>query len=222
MGTRSIKEYLASGEATNIKVGETLTFAVGEDGSKDKMFLRSNENGDIIGYIAPDQDIEWVVYDNTDKVIGDTETLLLSLTVDHDISTENGSFAFSCKVKNGSSNKAENITFVLRDGGGEAIASKMVSIDKGEESFPATFWGKILQNHVAGSEFNIYAYGNNDSIARGALTPTAFKIIEAQAAPVTMSVDVLDGFDWNLLPTSEPTESGKLWVKSNGSLKVSQ
>ncbi len=184
METIRISELMASGDIQNIKVGQTLSFKVGEDGSKDGMFLRANENGDIIGYVAPNQDLEWVNTINTDTTIGDTETLLVELTVDHDISKENGQYAFSCKVKNGSSNRSESVTFVVRDQDGTALASKMVAIDKGEDAFPATFYGKFANDHASGTTFSVYAYGSNDSIARGSLTPTALKIIEARAAEV--------------------------------------
>jgi hypothetical protein len=179
-----------------------------------------NENGEVFGYRAVNQDLEWKEFVNTDVIIGDTETFIISLTIDHGVTAENGSYAFSCKVKNGSSNRPENVTFVVRDEGDNAIASKMVSIDKGEEAYPATFFGDFINDHDSGSEFKVYAYGSNDSIARGALTPIGLKIVEAQAAPITMNS--LNGFDFTKLPNSNPHIKGRLYIGRRNQLKVSE
>ncbi len=185
METRLIKEYLGSNDTGNIKVGQGLIFKGAEDGSADGLFMRVDANGNVIGYKAVDQDIEWTETVENDITIGGTETFIIGLTVDHDITSENGSYAFSAKLKNGSSARADNITLVVRDGDGNALASKMVSIDKGEEAFPATFYGEFKNEHPSGTTFNVYAYGSNNSIARGTLTPIGLKVIEAQAAPVS-------------------------------------
>ena len=182
---RSAREWLGSDDTANVKVGQGLIFKTGEDGSTDRMFLRSDENGNVIGYIAPNQDLEWKAIDSNDVTLGDTETFVIELTVDHEITADNGSFAFSTKLKNGSSARSDNVTFVLRNQDGTALASKMVMLDKGEEAFPATFYGEFQNDYAANTVFKVYAYSNNNTVCRGTLTPTGLKVIEARSAPVS-------------------------------------
>ena len=217
--TRNINEYLGSGETKSIVVGENLSFKVGQDGSTDGMFLRSDANGNIIGYVAPNQDIEWLETVGTDITLDDVETFLISLQIDNDVSAANGSYAFSCKLKNGSSNRSDNITFIVRDQDGTALASKMVAIDKGEEAFPATFYGKFLNDHPSGTTFSVYAYSNNNTIARGSLTPIGLKVTEAKAAPITL--ELIQSFNWNELPQLDPGISGQLY-SDNGIVTISK
>jgi len=220
MEKRAIAEYMSSGECKSFVLDGNQQFKQLEDGSATGFFTRIDENGNFFGYKAVNQDIEWKAFVNTDVIIGDTETFIISLTIDHSVTAENGSYAFSCKVKNGSSNKAENVTFVVRDEGDNAIASKMVSIDKGEEAFPATFYGDFINDHDSGSEFKVYAYGSNNSIARGTLTPIGLKVVEAQAAPITMNS--LNGFDFTKLPEDNPHIEGRLYIGNRNQLKVSR
>jgi hypothetical protein len=191
---RNINDFLASGEVKNLNVGQTLTMEQANDPAADGLFMRVNEHGQVVGYRAVNQDLEWTSFVDIDVIIGSTETHIISLVIDHDITADNGSYAFSCKLKNGASQRDDNITFLVKDQGGSAIATKHIALDKGEDAFPATFYGDILNDYPAGSEFKIYAFSSNNSIARGSLTRIGLKIIEAQAAPVANEMFIkIDG-----------------------------
>jgi len=223
---RPASDWIASGEVGNIKAtgkietASTITFTDGADGSFNGLFTRVDENGNIIGYRAVNRDLEWVESNTTNIEAGASEVELLRLTVDHDISVENGSWAFACKVNNGSNNRDDWITFVLRDGGGNAIASKQFQIDKGDLGYPVAMWGAFGQAWPSGTEFVITAYSGQDSQVMGTMTPTTLKIIEAQAAPITL--EQLETFDFSTLPDSNPHIRGHLWVNRHGSLRVSR
>ena len=183
--TRKNKEYLASGETGNIAVGETLIMKQADDPAADGLFMRVDGNGNVIGYRAVNQDLEWKATVTNDITLGTTETFLIDLTVDHDLTNTNGSYAFNTLIKNGSSTGSDMVTFVFRDENDAAIASKAIPIDGGENGFSCVFYGTLGNAHPSGSTFKVYAYSNRSSVAIGATTPIALKITEAQAAPVT-------------------------------------
>ncbi len=189
MAERDIKEYLASGEAGYILAQGLLTSSTidftGLTSEGEGLFTRINENGQIYGYRAKNQDVEMVVSDTTDITAGGSETLLVELTIDNDVTQENGSWAFTCKVNNGSGNKNDWVTLVLRDGGGSAIASKQYQIDKGDLGYPITMWGDFSADWASGSVFRVYATSNENSKIMGTMTPTTLKVVEAQAAPIS-------------------------------------
>ena len=108
---RLISEYLASDEADNIdikgsiSIGQSLIMEAGDNPTIEGMFMRVGANGQIYGYKAQNTDLEWVESNTGDIVAASSETQLLTLTIDNDITQENGSWAFTCKINNGSSNK---------------------------------------------------------------------------------------------------------------------
>ena len=226
---RLISEYMESDELTNIdikgnvSIGASLIMEAADDPAADGLFMRvDGSTGQVYGYKAQNQDLEWSNTNANDVTLGSSETLIIDLSIDHDITAENGSYFFSCKIKNGASNQSDLITLVLRDQDDNAIASKSISVDKGEEGFPVTFYGPFLNDRPAGMTFRVLGYGSRNSIARGTLTPIGIKVVEAGANPVAISQNQLEGFDFTTLPDSDPHIKGRLWVNRRGSLRVSQ
>jgi hypothetical protein len=189
--SRNVNEWLASGEAKkakmseNIEVGTTITFGGGSDGAFDGLFTRVDENGNVVGYRAVNQDIEMVASDATNITIADTETLLVELTIDNDVSKENGSWAVACKINNGSSSRDDIVNLIMRDNAGNALSSKSFQIDKGDSGYPIAMWGTFANDFASGEKFKLYATSGRVSVCAGTLTPTTLKAIEAQAAPVS-------------------------------------
>ena len=218
MAERNINDFLLSGEALGLRVQNTIDF-VDSPESNDGMFLRISKEGYVYGHKVKNQDIEMVTTDATDKVVGTTETDILSITTDNDVTKENGSWLFLCKIDNGSNNRDDVVTFVFRDGSGAALASKPVTIDKGDKGYSVAFFGSFTQDWASGETFKVTAISNQGSAIKGTLTPTSLKIVEAEAAPVTLNT--LNGFNFNTLPASDPAIDGRLYV-DGGTLKVSQ
>jgi len=191
MFTILAKEWMKSGEIQGIKLKETITYEdVPTSPNGNDFVLRVNDIGQTYGAVVKNQDVEWVASNTTDVVAGSSETELVRLTIDNDVTQENGSWAFTCKINNGSSAQDDFVTLILRDGSGTAIASKQYQIDKGDTGYAISFWGAFGQDWASGSEFIIYAISGRDSTIMGTLTPTALKIVEAQAAPITKVIQV--------------------------------
>ena len=220
MAMRSIIEFLRSGETQGIKLQETITYEdVPTSPNGNDFILRVNDLGQTYGAVIKNQDITMIATNTADVVAGSSESELVRLTIDNDVTQENGSWAFTCKINNGASNQDDFVTLILRDGGGTAIASKQYQIDKGTTGYPVSFWGSFNQNWPSGSEFIIYATSGHNSTIMGTLTPTTLKVVEAEAAPVTQAQ--LEAFDFSTLPHENPHIKGRLWVNRRGSLRVS-
>ena len=215
---RGINDFLVSGEAIGFRVQNTIDYTAIQP-EDDGLFLRVNGDGMTYGHRVPNQDLEWVESNTTDVTVGSSETELVRLTIDHDVTQENGSWAFTCKINNGASNQDDFVTLTLRDGGGTAIASKQFQIDKGDLGYPISMWGAFGQDWPSGSEFVLTAISGRNSSVMGTMTPTTLKVVEAQVAPVTM--ESLEAFDFSTLPHENPHIKGRLWVNRRGSLRVS-
>lgn len=197
MADRNINEYLESGDAKNINVGEylrvgkTMLYAsVPPDG--DGLFLRLGFSGEVVGYRAKDQDLSWSDSRTSSVDVSDTEVVLAEVTPDHDVSIENGSYAFTCKVDNDSV-RAVELTLRMKVNGVEK-GSNVYEISGRQVGYPVSFWGNVTEDIASGSAISITAQCTNDVIVRGDLSPTVLKVTEAQAAPVTVDgIITIDG-----------------------------
>ena len=216
-----LTDILSSGEINNIVVAGNIGYKAAEGGEYNGMFLRLF-NGQTSLYRAPDQDLHWQDNNTTNFVIDEntTGTPIPDLTVDHEVTVENGSFIFYAQVDNLSSNMDCNITVTFKDGSTIIGTPPMITIDKGDLGRPINIFGSVGTAIPAGHSITVEVYPTEDIKLRGDISPTTFKITEAQAAPVT--TQGVDSFDWNQLPTSDPHIAGKLWVNSRHSIKVSQ
>jgi hypothetical protein len=180
----NLKEILATGYVDNLVVGETLIMQQANDPAAEGLFMRVNEFGEVVGYRAPNQDLEWKQSISTDLTLSDTEQQVIDLTVDHDVTEDNGSWAFVCKIENGSNNREDNVTLTFKDQNDNLLGTKNLTINKGATAYPVTFFEPFKQDFVSGTTFKIMATSERDSIIKGSLTPTTLKIIEARAAAV--------------------------------------
>jgi hypothetical protein len=219
MGTRKISEYLLSGEANGIRTKNTIDF-VGLQPEDAGMFTRVDEDGMLYAHRVPNQDLEWSNISNADVELPNSETFIVDLYVDHEITMANGSFLFKAIVTNGSNNRDDFINIIFRLSDGTAISSKNIQIDKGDTNMPITFYGSFKNDYPAGTTFRVFGTSGNDSTIKGTVTPSGLKIVEAQAVEVT--IDALNKLDFNQFPSLEPSEPGKLWINRRGNLKVSK
>ncbi len=192
----AINTWMIGGDAIGLRMKNTLDFeALTPD--DDGMFTRVTGEGLMYAHRVPNQDLEKLVTNTSDIELPGSEVQIIELISDFEISAENGSFLFTCKINNGSSGKDDFVTLVLRDGSGNAIASKQFQIDKGDTGYGVTLFGAFGQDWPSGSTFRIFGYSNENSTIKGTLTPTSLKVVEAQAAPVSASaiVDKMIVFD---------------------------
>jgi len=182
MGIKKLKELLAGDYVDNLTVGDTLTMKQAAAPEADGLFVRVNGQGEFVGYRAPNQDIEWSDVDSTDIVLN-SEKLILSLTPDQNITTDDGSFQFYCKLDNGSGVQDDNVLFTLKIDDVQ-IKEKEVIIDRGDTNIPVTFFGSFTQNTTSGQTIAIYASSNKDSIIKGTVTSSFMKVIKARAAEI--------------------------------------
>jgi hypothetical protein len=188
MTYRGIKDYLLSGEANGMRTKNTIDFT-GLQPEDAGLFTRVDEDGMLYGHRVPNQDLEWSNTSNVDVTLSSAETLLVELTVDHEITSANGSFLFKASIDNGSNNRDDNLSIIVRDGNNNAISSLPIRIDKGDTGYPATFYGSFKNDWPSGTTFRVYVTSSQGSIVKGTRMPTGIKIVEAQAAPVSSFVE---------------------------------
>ena len=195
-----LETELSDGSIANIKAGSylgtdgTLVF-LSTDAADDGLFLRINESGGVVGYRAVNQDLEWKATDTTNmSVAKNTWMTILSLTVDHDVTTANGSFVFYASVDQTQSNRDVNITIQVKADGTTIGTPPMIVVDKGDLGRPINIFGAVTDVVASGATVTIEFWSTEDIKLRGDVSPTTLKVIEAQAAPVTQMFQVNDDF----------------------------
>jgi hypothetical protein len=158
------------------------------------MFVRVTGEGLLYPFRVKDQDLEWSNTSNADVVLTGSEVLLVELTIDHEVTAENGSFLFKASVNNGSNNRDDFVNIIFREGDDNAIASKSIQIDKGDTNVAITLYGSFTKDWPSGTTFRIYGTSGQDSIVKGTIMPTGLKVVEAQAAPVTEYIQTNNDF----------------------------
>ena len=95
------EKSVIEGESANINsltLSGSLTMEIADDPAAEGLFMRIGPAGEVVGYRAVNQDLEWVATDSSDITLADTETFIISITVDHDVTAANGSYMFTCKI----------------------------------------------------------------------------------------------------------------------------
>jgi hypothetical protein len=184
MQQRPISDYMNSGELKAITLNGNIDFA-GLQPEDDGLFVRVDDTGRLYGHRVPNQDLEWSNTNGADITL-DSEKLIVELSVDEDISADNGSFLFKCVMNNGSSNRDDFVNIIFKNKDNNAIASKTVQIDKGDTNVAVTFYGGFTQDWTAPETFRIYVTSSNNSFVNGTSMLSGLKVVEARAATVTI------------------------------------
>lgn len=220
MATRKISEYMGSGELDNIAITENIQFLLATS-AEEGMFMRLGANGLISLYRAPDQDIHWTDTDNTEFNLTNLEQEILSVIINEEIVGDtNGSFSISGIVSN-SRNQIQTLEIIAKDDG-VVISVGHIELAANESSKPFIFSGVITDTITSGSVITIDFGGSDFLTLNGTSTPTKLEITKAQSAPVVMSVNQLESFDWNSLPHGDPHIDGQIYVHGNNTIRVSQ
>jgi len=220
MAVKNINEFLSSGQAENIVVSGNIGYSAIQDPSYNGMFLRV-ENGVTGLYKAPDQDTHWVDTDTTQRTLDTVDTEILSITTNEELTSDNGSYTVSCRLDN-TSNQTRSVTIHAEINGAPG-EPQVYELAKNEVERSVLVSGAISQTYASGAVINIWFDCDGTGVElRGDILETKLTVTAAKSAPVVMSAEVLDSFDWNLLPTTEGAP-GTLYIhQANGSLRVSQ
>ncbi len=219
--TRRITEYLASGEADNLVLTGNIGYLAAQDSSYDGMFLRV-ENGITSLYKAKDQDIHWEDEDATSILLSDTPQEILSITITEDVLSTDGSFVIGGQVTN-THNKDVNLEIIVKDDGVQ-IATGTITTLKEESNKIFAFSGALEATIASGSVITVEFSGDRANVLTldGNALATRIKVTKAQAAPVVMSIEEVEKFDWNQLQNGNPHIDGQLYIGNNNQVKVSQ
>jgi len=190
MEQRPAKEYLASGESGNVKVGDTLIITKADDPNAIGLFMRAGDGGTVVGYRAPNQDIEWTQAETSLINVPDTSTpvdiITLDMSVQHpdtEITTEDGTFNFYCRIEN-----TERFTANVKVEifvGSTSYGFENLEIAGDDTNFPAPFWSQISSDIPQNSIVKIQISSDRAINVRGDQVDTTLKLIKARAAPVT-------------------------------------
>ncbi len=220
MATRKIAEYMGSGELDNIAITENIQFLV-TTASEEGMFMRIGANGLISLYRAPDQDVHWIDTDTTEFNVTNLEQEVLSVVIDEEIiGDSNGSFSISGIVSN-NRNQIQTLDITVKDDG-VITGVGHIELAANESAKPFIFSGVITDTIANGSLITVEFGGSDFLTLNGTSTPTKIEITKAQSAPVVMSVDSLEAFDWNSLPHSDPHIAGQIYIGHRNQIKISQ
>ncbi len=220
MAKRPINEFLSSGEAGNIVISGNMGYTAAADPAFDDMFLRVT-NGVTNLYRAPDRDVHWADADTGSIAVTTSPVEILSVTPDQQLVSTDSGYQINGRLDN-TQNQTRQVTMtVLFDS--VPAATVTIDLDKNQINVPISYTGLIDTPVDAGTVVSVTFEADGTGVnLKGDLVATTIKITKAQSAPVVMSAEVLDSFDWNLLPTSEG-EPGTLYIhQANGSLRVSQ
>jgi hypothetical protein len=217
--TRNIHEFLNSGDAENIVIGDNLVMQKADNPDAIGLVMTIGLNGQVVGRVITDavNDIEWLTNNHEDVVVNDGEELLADVTIDQDISAQEGSFQFYAKIDNES--RRDTDVILKFNVNGVTVAEKPFTISGSLLGYPAAFWGKFTADRQANDRFTVTAVASNQIRVTGSLVPISLKIIKTPATALT--VDNIAEADFSKLPTSDPHIKGRLWVNHRGSLKVS-
>ncbi len=220
MAVINAKDYLESGQANNIILAGNIGYVAAQDPLYDDMFLRVT-NGITNLYRAPDRDVHWADAETNNVAITTSPVELLSVTPDQQLVSTDSGYKITGRLDN-TQNQTRQVTMsILFDAG--QVATVNIDLDKNQTNVPISYTGLIDTPVDAGTVISVTFEASGTGVQlRGDLIATTIKITKAQSAPVVMSVAVLDSFDWNTLPHSDPHDEGKLYVGSGHRLKVSQ
>ena len=219
--TRTIKDYLASGEVDNIVIDGNIGYPKLQGAEYDNMFLRL-AGGQQSLYRAQDQDIHWVDTSNTLVTLTTTEQIILTtLAIDEEIlaADKDGSFYLICKLTNTKNTTEDTLINIYDDG--VLIGTTTLSLARDEKDKNVSFSGLTESDIASGSVITVGFTGDGVEL-QGDVYLTKFQLTKAKAAPVIMGVESLESFDWSRLPHTEPSEPGRPWVNRRGLLRVSK
>ena len=220
MATRNIKEYLESGEANNIILGGNIKFNVVEDPAYDNMFMRV-DGGVVSLYRAPDQDVHWTDADTANIAMTTSPVELLSIAPDQELVSADSGYKILGRLDNTVNQIRTVIITILYDAVPQGTVN--IELDKEQTNVPISYMGLVQTPVPAGTVISVTFEASGIGVdLRGDAVATSIKVTKAQSAPVVMSVNQLESFDWNQLPHGNPHVAGQLYIHGNNTVRVSQ
>ncbi len=208
---RHIQDYFNSGEAKNLILTGNIGYLAVQDSAYNGMFLRV-ENGITGLYKAPDQDIHWEDIDGTQRELDQADTKILEITTDAELNATNGSYMMMCMLEKSGGGKSK--VDIHAEINGSSSSSIQIEIEEKDGPIQAVLNGSIDSTIPAGAVINIWFDCDTPNVnLKGDILETRLKVTAAQSAPVVITVDQVNGFDWNQLPSSNPHVWGQLYTK---------
>ena len=220
MASRLAADWIGSGELNNIALTENIQFLIAT-ANEEGMFMRIGANGLISLYRAPDRDVHWEDTDVTEFGLTVADQEVLSVIIDQEIiGNDNGSFSISGIVSN-SRNQIQTLDITVKDDGA-VVGIGHIELASNESSKPFIFSGITTETIASGSTITVEFGGSDNLTLNGTSTATKIEITAAQSAPVEMSVNQIESFDWNQLPDGDTGIAGQLYIGRHDTVRVSQ
>ncbi len=183
MGTKNFNEFAVSGEIDNMVIAEQLGFVSATDPSYDGMFLRL-QGGVVYGYRAPDEDTHWTDTDATDILLTTTPVEVLAITVDEDLTPDNGSYAISGQIDN-ARNQELTVDVTIKDDGVQ-VGVGNITLQANEKGKNFVFAGSLNNNIASGSVITVEFDGSqSDQLTlKGTVINTKIELTLAGGSPV--------------------------------------
>jgi hypothetical protein len=182
MAYRDINDYLKSGKVETIVVAENIIYKKAEQA--EGMFMKIGKGGATSLYKAVNRDKEWVAEDTTDYQLTAGLTEVLSMTVDMDILTTDGSYKLAFLATNTNAD-AQNMLVKVYDDGVQIGDMIVISVAGGASHQLYVLSGELKNDVDSGSNITVNFGGNSNIVLNGTATPTSFTLVKAEAIPVT-------------------------------------
>ena len=220
-----LKDILANGEIKTIQVGDTIQYSKAKFEEAEGMFMRIGAGGATELYRVPNQDVVLIDEITVSTPINSAWQEYFSITLTHDITPENGTIVFSGDFFNDSSQDRE--LWVRMMVNGTQVRSDFI-FDLWKDN--ATDHQQVIMSSTPDATFSagdvvtleLGADSDGKITMNGNYQPARLKVTLAQVAPVTMSTNDINSFDWNTLPDGDPHIAGRLYRNQRDLLKISQ
>ncbi len=218
-------DYTGISRCSFLGASENIQLEAASDSDYENMFVRVGANGLLNLFRAPNQDEVWTDTDTANVALTTTVNELLSITIDQEVTADDGSFSVSGKLDN-TGNSTKTVTIEAFDDG-VSVGSQDVPLAKSEIGKVFLFSGALGSSMASGSVVTFEFTGSDTGInLRGDQTTTTAKITKANANPV-----ILSSMDTNIVPailkaaetlTGFDREDMDLGGKKNGILQYCQ
>ncbi len=182
MATRNINDYLNSGEVNRIKVTDNIQFVKADVPEAEGMFARFGTDGLLTGYRAKDQDVHWTDTNAEDITLSSTLNIQMSVTIDQDVSPEDGTYTISFTASNTDKKTKDCVVHIFDDG--VEVATQTVGVTGESDKIPYVFSGSLSDPYASGSVITCGFTGEAEVTINGSVSVSTLEIIKAESAPI--------------------------------------
>ena len=194
-----LKDIMASGEikavaTSQVLIEDNIVLKKVKSPVYEDTFVRIGQGGALSLYRAPDQDVHWEDTDVTQQVLDTAPTTMLSVTVDQELTPDDGSYTFGCILDNTANQTIDiSIHVDVTPNGGSTVSSDPVlyELDRGELGRNILLSGTFDTTQAANTLYELVIDSSGAGVEmRGDLAVSKFRLTKAQAAPVTQQAGI--------------------------------